>query len=74
MVVGKINSYFNDLQQARARSALNSIKDLWDGNDNACTYAMTGLLEHLLYAIVDGEVLASNYIREKINIIEGEIK
>ncbi len=74
MTVGTINQHFDDIQQARARSAFNSIKDLWEGNDNTCTYTMTGLLMHLLRAIVDGDVIASSYINEKINIIEGEIK
>ena len=51
MVVGKISQYFNDIQQAKALSAFNSIKELYKDNDNACTYAMTGLLTHLLRAM-----------------------
>lgn len=71
MTVGKLNHHFDDLQVARARSALNSVKGLYETTDNSCTYAMTGLLEHLLKAIVNGEVLAESYLREKCELILG---
>ena len=74
MTVGKIARHFDDLQVARARSALNSIKGLYEENDNSCTYAMTGLLEHLLKAVVNGEVWASSYVREKVELLEGCVK
>ena len=75
MVVGKISGHFNENQKARAKSALLAIEMLYSPNDNACTYAMTGLLTHLLRAIIgNGNVYASSYVNEKIELIEGEVK
>ncbi len=74
MVVGKIYEWFDDIQRTKARSALLSIENLYDSYDNACTYAMTGLLTHLLRAIIGGgNCYASSYTSEKIKIIEGEV-
>lgn len=90
MVVGKIGKYFNDVQQARARLILNILEagyfdpensqaneliPFYELKDNTCTYAMTGLLMHLLRAIIGGgNCFASSYIDEKIKIIEGEVE
>ena len=90
MVVGKISDHFNENQKSRARLMMNILQlgsidpvntqadelmPLYDGNDNACTYAMTGLLTHLLRAIIgNGNVYASSYTNEKIELIEGEVK
>ncbi len=73
MVVGKIGQYFDRDQKTSANMAFAIIEGLYESNDNACTYAMTGLLTHLLRAIIGGHaVFASSYANEKIKIIEGE--
>ena len=71
MTVGKINGFLSPAQCRRLDTLLELLKDFSKGNDNAVTHNLEGLLQHLLK--LGKEPWASDYVQEKIEIIENHI-
>ena len=72
MVVGKITQYLSPAQCRRLEIVQALVKDFHKENDNPVTYNLEGLLRHLLN--LGRAPYASEYVQQKIEIIEGSIK
>jgi hypothetical protein len=72
LAVGKLSEHFNEEQKAKLRDARILLKGFYEGNDNAVTYPLTGLLNHLLG--LGSEVWASSYVNEKVELLEGQVQ
>jgi hypothetical protein len=73
MVVGRLGKHFNARQRQVMAECRKLLAALYEGNDNAATYPLSGLLDHLL-GLGDNEVWASSYVREKVELLEGCMK
>jgi hypothetical protein len=54
------------------KQAREILREFYKDHDNEVTYPLTGLLMHLLE--LDNAVYASSYVKEKVALLEAEVK